>query len=173
MHFELWVSQNLQLAEAGVMDRSEAPVTLAFIPRAMPEELFAKCGAGGPAGCFMACCTATTRLPAFWTNGPRTKPRQGDLNVLMDKGWPSKVDKAKERTCTRFTTSCKAAASHRRCSCCKSRASTPEMQTKFCIMRWCAGGFLGDAGAISFLHSSSGKLVCSYLPVMSLCRRPS
>ena len=47
MHFELWVSQNLQLAEAGVMDRSEAPVTLAFIPRAMPEELFAKCGAGG------------------------------------------------------------------------------------------------------------------------------
>ena len=102
--FEHWLNREpLQLVEAGAMERHEAPVTLTFIPGATPEEPFAKCDADSPGRLFLGMPHGYDEIASFFEdlgfygNGQRAKAHQSDLNVLIDKGRPSKICRDHDR----------------------------------------------------------------------------
>ena len=87
----------------GALDRDDAPLTLTYIPGATPEELFAKCDADAASRVFHGLLHGHDEIAGFFEDmglyggGQRTKARQGDLNVLMDKGRPSKIFRDHDR----------------------------------------------------------------------------
>ncbi|CAK9039975.1 Phosphoglycerate kinase, partial [Durusdinium trenchii] len=102
--FELWLNHaSLQGHVDGQLDRSEAPLTLTFIPGATPEELFAQCDADKVTRVYHGLLHGHDEIAGFFEDmglyggGQRTKARQSDLNVLMDKGRPSKIFRDQDR----------------------------------------------------------------------------
>jgi len=100
----LWLNHaSLQGHVDGQLDRSEAPLTLTFIPGATPEELFAQCDADKVTRVYHGLLHGHDEIAGFFEDmglyggGQRTKARQSDLNVLMDKGRPSKIFRDQER----------------------------------------------------------------------------